>query len=598
MLKIDIPNKAPGDERTAAEDNHVKEVVNHNADELAANSEAIDNIQETLENAFMNVDVVPTYSSLEAYNGTATLIMIKNKCYGGVWQRNDSITINPQRYGIERSGYGTSKWQRVFEVSEFNVNWWNETGLMDGSVDTSTHIQNAVNTAIALNYNKVNFSGKYLASNLDLSCPGVSGVVFEGNGCEIKMNHAANAEYLILIGAGGGSGGSTLQNFNFKGTSDSSPTYTDNKHKLIKINGAAYPSIFKCNFSNFTSSAIECNGSSSASVYRGVVIQMCHFEVQPYDSSTVNQTCIFMKAGSEYSIIAYNYFINVVSAIKGVDAANILINNNICESFVGPLQSLGQDLSRGVFHFSTTVGSPNNNKIIVSNNMLNHIAVGQVLMYFEATNTVNIDNTVQIFANQFLSNTKDPAIYLKDFNNPIIGPSNHIRCTQNTDTTSCIILDNTHNAKITGNNGSGRYMVNLINGSSGLRYDYNSNTFASTLGTNGHVQITSGSLWTNTQNIATATSLTINLELYENVNVTALATALLINNPTKATEVNILVIRIKDDGVTRALSFGSKFRAVGSAIPTATTAGKVKYIIAAYNYTEDKWDVISVRDEA
>jgi hypothetical protein len=52
------------------------------------------------------------------------------------------------------------------------------------------------------------------------------------------------------------------------------------------------------------------------------------------------------------------------------------------------------------------------------------------------------------------------------------------------------------------------------------------------------------------------------------------------------------VARIKDDGVARALSFGSKYRAVGQpSLPTITTAGKTMYIAIARNAAEDKFDV-------
>tara|TARA_R110002124_G_scaffold148927_9_gene314598 strand:- start:2670 stop:3350 length:681 start_codon:yes stop_codon:yes gene_type:complete len=38
MLKITTPDKSTGEQRTAAEDNHAKNVVNHNADEMALNT--------------------------------------------------------------------------------------------------------------------------------------------------------------------------------------------------------------------------------------------------------------------------------------------------------------------------------------------------------------------------------------------------------------------------------------------------------------------------------------------------------------------------------------------------------------------------------
>jgi hypothetical protein len=64
----------------------------------------------------------------------------------------------------------------------------------------------------------------------------------------------------------------------------------------------------------------------------------------------------------------------------------------------------------------------------------------------------------------------------------------------------------------------------------------------------------------------------------------------------------VIIFRIKDNGVARALTFttGStnSFRAVGVVLPTTTVANKVLYVGAIYNSNDARWDVVAVAQEA
>lgn len=83
------------------------------------------------------------------------------------------------------------------------------------------------------------------------------------------------------------------------------------------------------------------------------------------------------------------------------------------------------------------------------------------------------------------------------------------------------------------------------------------------------------------------------------VKITALAANVTINNPTgTAVDMKGLVIRIKDNGTSRTITFGAQFRAVGVTLPTATTISKTLYIGAIYNSEDTKWDVVTVKLEA
>lgn len=75
--------------------------------------------------------------------------------------------------------------------------------------------------------------------------------------------------------------------------------------------------------------------------------------------------------------------------------------------------------------------------------------------------------------------------------------------------------------------------------------------------------------------------------------VTALAVGAQLANPTGTfTEGRGFVYRIKDDGTARALTWGTKMRGIGGALPATTAAGKTMYIPVVYNATDDKFDVI------
>lgn len=85
----------------------------------------------------------------------------------------------------------------------------------------------------------------------------------------------------------------------------------------------------------------------------------------------------------------------------------------------------------------------------------------------------------------------------------------------------------------------------------------------------------------------------IDVDSYDRVNITALATAItsmtsgLTGTPTAFQQ---LVIRIKDDGTTRAITWGSSFVNRGVAMPTATTAGKVHMVGFFWNANTSTWD--------
>ena len=81
--------------------------------------------------------------------------------------------------------------------------------------------------------------------------------------------------------------------------------------------------------------------------------------------------------------------------------------------------------------------------------------------------------------------------------------------------------------------------------------------------------------------------------------VTAQAGALKLNNPSGTpVEGQKLMVRIKDNGTARALTYDTYFRAMGVALPSTTVLSKTVYLGFIYNSTDTKWDLVSVAQEA
>ncbi len=83
------------------------------------------------------------------------------------------------------------------------------------------------------------------------------------------------------------------------------------------------------------------------------------------------------------------------------------------------------------------------------------------------------------------------------------------------------------------------------------------------------------------------------------VKITAQAASLTLANPTGTwDEGQSLMIRIKDDGTARSITWDTNYRAIGVTLPTTTTATKTTYLGIIYNSNDTKWDVIGVTTQA
>ncbi len=81
--------------------------------------------------------------------------------------------------------------------------------------------------------------------------------------------------------------------------------------------------------------------------------------------------------------------------------------------------------------------------------------------------------------------------------------------------------------------------------------------------------------------------------------VTAQAAAATIAAPSgTAANGNRLILRIKDNGTARALTWNAIYRGVVDALPATTTTGKTLYCGFIYNSADSKWDMIAMAQEA
>lgn len=103
-----------------------------------------------------------------------------------------------------------------------------------------------------------------------------------------------------------------------------------------------------------------------------------------------------------------------------------------------------------------------------------------------------------------------------------------------------------------------------------------------------------------TNTVASSATPSINVDITDDFTITALATAItsMTTNLT-GTPVNgqTLVIRIKDDGTARAITWGASFVSRGATLPTTTILGKYVYVGLKYNSTASVWDCVAVSQE-
>ena len=94
-------------------------------------------------------------------------------------------------------------------------------------------------------------------------------------------------------------------------------------------------------------------------------------------------------------------------------------------------------------------------------------------------------------------------------------------------------------------------------------------------------------------NTVSTSSLTPDTD-HSDFHVTALAEDCAVNAPTGTLkDGKTILIRFKDNGTIRNLSWNSIFRCIGTTLPSVTVSGKFSYVGIVYNSEDSKWDVIA-----
>ncbi len=104
-----------------------------------------------------------------------------------------------------------------------------------------------------------------------------------------------------------------------------------------------------------------------------------------------------------------------------------------------------------------------------------------------------------------------------------------------------------------------------------------------------------------TNTVTSSATPTINTDTTDIFTITALAVAItsmttnLSGSPVNGQK---LIIRFKDDGTGRAITWGASYASRGATLPTTTVASKTMYVGLIYNSTAAVWDCVAVSTEA
>ena len=121
------------------------------------------------------------------------------------------------------------------------------------------------------------------------------------------------------------------------------------------------------------------------------------------------------------------------------------------------------------------------------------------------------------------------------------------------------------------------------------------------VGTTDTQTLTNKRITSRVASIASASTITPTGDTADQYNVTALAVPATVAAPSGTpTDGQKLIIRIKDDGTARALTWTTSsgaYRAIGLTLPPTTVINKNVYIGCIYNSTDIFWDVVAVAQQ-
>lgn len=99
------------------------------------------------------------------------------------------------------------------------------------------------------------------------------------------------------------------------------------------------------------------------------------------------------------------------------------------------------------------------------------------------------------------------------------------------------------------------------------------------------------------QTVASAATVTPTPDSADIVTITAQAAGLTLANPTPVTTVvqgRSLIVRLKDNGSSQTIAYGTQYRATNVTLPVSTVVGSTLYMVFHWNATDSKWDAVVI----
>ena len=110
--------------------------------------------------------------------------------------------------------------------------------------------------------------------------------------------------------------------------------------------------------------------------------------------------------------------------------------------------------------------------------------------------------------------------------------------------------------------------------------------------------ITNKNIVNRVRSVTSASTLTVDSDSFDCISITAQAATLTVSNPTGTpNDFQGLVLRIKDDGTARAISWGTNYLSSFVTLPTTTVISKVLTVGFWYDSVKGKWSCVSVLNE-
>jgi hypothetical protein len=107
------------------------------------------------------------------------------------------------------------------------------------------------------------------------------------------------------------------------------------------------------------------------------------------------------------------------------------------------------------------------------------------------------------------------------------------------------------------------------------------------------VTLTNKRITPRVQSVTSSATVTPSADNDDVVKITAQAAGLTLANPSGTpTAMQAMVIRLKDNGTARSITYGSQYRGIGITLPTTTVISKIIYFGLVWNSDDSKWDVV------